>query len=101
MSCSSAPSDIHRRCAKRCKRSSTAAATNTATRSGFSTKKAATSPSASRVNPRSLFEPRLEAGYDRSEEHTSELQSLRHLVCRLLLEKKNKTTYHVIQRGIT
>src|SRR5262245_63416929 len=29
----------------------------------------------------------------RSEEHTSELQSLRHLVCRLLLEKKkNKET---------
>src|SRR5262245_62910920 len=29
----------------------------------------------------------------RSEEHTSELQSLRHLVCRLLLEKKkNKQT---------
>src|ERR1035441_10743107 len=28
--------------------------------------------------------------YTRSEEHTSELQSLRHLVCRLLLEKKNK-----------
>src|SRR5262245_64286593 len=28
----------------------------------------------------------------RSEEHTSELQSLRHLVCRLLLEKKNKHT---------
>src|SRR5437899_4640639 len=30
------------------------------------------------------------AGYRvvRSEEHTSELQSLRHLVCRLLLEKK-------------
>src|ERR1039458_10762330 len=30
------------------------------------------------------------AGYDatRSEEHTSELQSLWHLVCRLLLEKK-------------
>src|SRR5437899_7790481 len=26
----------------------------------------------------------------RSEEHTSELQSLRHLVCRLLLEKKEK-----------
>src|SRR5262245_64461576 len=26
---------------------------------------------------------------DRSEEHTSELQSLRHLVCRLLLEKTN------------
>src|SRR5438045_632801 len=29
----------------------------------------------------------------RSEEHTSELQSLRHLVCRLLLEKKKKTMY--------
>src|SRR5258705_8319263 len=28
----------------------------------------------------------------RSEEHTSELQSLRHLVCRLLLEKKKKNT---------
>src|SRR5205814_9517227 len=29
----------------------------------------------------------------RSEEHTSELQSLRHLVCRLLLEKKKRATY--------
>src|SRR5258708_16034278 len=28
--------------------------------------------------------------YNRSEEHTSELQSPDHLVCRLLLEKKNK-----------
>ena len=27
---------------------------------------------------------------ERSEEHTSELQSLVNLVCRLLLEKKNK-----------
>src|SRR3712207_7184850 len=32
----------------------------------------------------------------RSEEHTSELQSRQYLVCRLLLEKKNKhTTYYV------
>src|SRR5438045_6871484 len=30
----------------------------------------------------------LRIGEIRSEEHTSELQSLRHLVCRLLLEKK-------------
>src|SRR5438045_8319739 len=30
----------------------------------------------------------------RSEEHTSELQSLRHLVCRLLLEKKNNWETH-------
>src|SRR5437870_10887337 len=29
-------------------------------------------------------------GLQRSEEHTSELQSRGHLVCRLLLEKKNK-----------
>src|SRR5437016_9128698 len=29
-------------------------------------------------------------GIDRSEEHTSELQSLTNLVCRLLLEKKKK-----------
>src|SRR5258705_3107054 len=31
----------------------------------------------------------------RSEEHTSELQSLRHLVCRLLLEKKTQGTLTV------
>src|SRR5947199_1724735 len=30
----------------------------------------------------------LDRASERSEEHTSELQSLRHLVCRLLLEKK-------------
>src|SRR5258705_7193300 len=33
----------------------------------------------------------------RSEEHTSELQSLRHLVCRLLLEKKKNN--HSTMRG--
>src|SRR2546429_941115 len=32
----------------------------------------------------------LEYSSDRSEEHTSELQSRLHLVCRLLLEKKKK-----------
>src|SRR5258708_12943187 len=32
-----------------------------------------------------------EVQYCRSEEHTSELQSPDHLVCRLLLEKKKKT----------
>src|SRR2546429_1361959 len=40
------------------------------------------SPRATRVSPASL------AGSTRSEEHTSELQSRLHLVCRLLLEKK-------------
>src|SRR5437899_7873959 len=37
----------------------------------------------------------------RSEEHTSELQSLRHLVCRLLLEKKKKTNNGTISSCIT
>src|SRR5258706_5434790 len=34
----------------------------------------------------------FDEAFDRSEEHTSELQSLTNLVCRLLLEKKKKTT---------
>src|SRR2546425_9556260 len=34
---------------------------------------------------------------DRSEEHTSELQSLAYLVCRLLLEKKKKQLSNAIQ----
>src|SRR2546425_7344380 len=39
-----------------------------------------------------LADARLNLGYTRvrSEEHTSELQSLAYLVCRLLLEKKKK-----------
>src|ERR1039458_10626902 len=38
--------------------------------------------------------PRITTDELRSEEHTSELQSLRHLVCRLLLEKKKKQVCH-------
>src|SRR2546422_6175076 len=34
--------------------------------------------------------PDVLTGVERSEEHTSELQSRLHLVCRLLLEKKKK-----------
>src|SRR5256886_5337038 len=37
--------------------------------------------------------PRADPGPGRSEEHTSELQSQSNLVCRLLLEKKNKRDY--------
>src|SRR5258705_2171790 len=49
---------------------------------------------ADRVEQRALIEGRLPCravigASLRSEEHTSELQSLRHLVCRLLLEKKD------------
>src|SRR5687767_15729339 len=36
--------------------------------------------------------PRRSREHARSEEHTSELQSLDYLVCRLLLEKKNTPT---------
>src|SRR5262245_63755031 len=35
----------------------------------------------------------------RSEEHTSELQSLRHLVCRLLLEKKKESPEQTTTTG--
>src|SRR5205823_14504847 len=37
------------------------------------------------------------AAEERSEEHTSELQSLAYLVCRLLLEKKKKKIKHTTQ----
>src|SRR5690606_41500889 len=40
---------------------------------------------------RVLFLPDQHLGRNRSEEHTSELQSRENLVCRLLLEKKKKT----------
>src|SRR2546425_9496667 len=46
---------------------------------------------------------RDEGGTDRmrgrSEEHTSELQSLAYLVCRLLLEKKKNSSTYVILRA--
>src|SRR2546421_2074794 len=38
---------------------------------------------------------------ERSEEHTSELQSRSDLVCRLLLEKKKKKTRKILQTGGT
>src|SRR5687767_15750520 len=38
--------------------------------------------------------------YERSEEHTSELQSLAYLVCRLLLEKKKNTNTNLIPHTI-
>src|SRR3712207_6893700 len=46
------------------------------------------SGSSSSVGPYGTGEP---ASRIRSEEHTSELQSRQYLVCRLLLEKKNKS----------
>src|SRR3712207_7111005 len=43
------------------------------------------------VNPRAVLTPNVANGAERSEEHTSELQSRQYLVCRLLLEKKKHT----------
>src|SRR5262245_65231497 len=40
----------------------------------------------------------LDDATQRSEEHTSELQSLRHLVCRLLLEKKKTKNKNLTQQ---
>src|SRR5437016_9696349 len=42
--------------------------------------------------------PDCRAGRARSEEHTSELQSLTKLVCRLLLEKKKKTSNDKVEQ---
>src|SRR2546429_815528 len=47
------------------------------------------------------FEAAAEHARSRSEEHTSELQSRLHLVCRLLLEKKKKNTNRVCIRAAT
>src|SRR2546425_2602312 len=58
------------------------------------------------ANPRTgpcdgRFRQRLCKSDLRSEEHTSELQSLAYLVCRLLLEKKKKkTSHHLIATSI-
>src|SRR5690606_40664179 len=43
-----------------------------------------------------LLMPRSAIANVRSEEHTSELQSRENLVCRLLLEKKKKTTVRLL-----
>src|SRR3989441_6583186 len=43
-------------------------------------------------HPGELRQPVGEPTVERSEEHTSELQSLAYLVCRLLLEKKKTST---------
>src|SRR5437773_9377648 len=48
--------------------------------------------------------PQYRGGRERSEEHTSELQSHHDLVCRLLLEKKKnkiKRITHIIIKNIT
>src|SRR5690625_4289866 len=46
-----------------------------------------------------MFGKGLEVICRRSEEHTSELQSRGHLVCRLLLEKKKQHNRHLLAQG--
>src|SRR5438876_8321335 len=41
--------------------------------------------------------PRERHWTGRSEEHTSELQSPLHLVCRLVLGKKKRSVYHILE----
>src|SRR3989442_8009851 len=50
--------------------------------------------------PDSLRKVQLAVRARRSEEHTSELQSRPHLVCRLLLEKKKKSTINTSREHV-
>src|SRR5687767_15299830 len=65
----------------------------------------AATPWSSAVNsigsPVAGFTVTVAAGIPRSEEHTSELQSLAYLVCRLLLEKKKSRPLRDAQRHWT
>src|SRR5205823_14005698 len=60
--------------------------------SDLSARGAPRSPSPARRRTRYRGIPMGCRRYSRSEEHTSELQSLAYLVCRLLLEKKKRDT---------
>src|SRR2546429_3257865 len=48
------------------------------------------------IDVEDLTEAEIKTLHKRSEEHTSELQSRLHLVCRLLLEKKKNNRIHLI-----
>src|SRR3712207_8420023 len=70
-------------------------------RRGVRRRRAAGAQPLLRLRPRRRDDrPEPELAGLRSEEHTSELQSRQYLVCRLLLEKKNKMySTHVIVDG--
>src|SRR5438034_6725044 len=63
-------------------------------RSKFATKTASSLTCRKRYPHNSAGDSRSFRILERSEEHTSELQSHSDLVCRLLLEKKKKSTKH-------
>src|SRR3712207_7699336 len=65
--------------------------------SSMGTATAATPPTPTPMMKRSAaryHQPPSGASAQRSEEHTSELQSRQYLVCRLLLEKKKYSSFH-------
>src|SRR5260370_26496345 len=59
----------------------------------YSVRVQADAPYRARAEDVGMLKVRSSSG-ERSEEHTSELQSHLNIVCRLLLEKKNKPSYH-------
>src|SRR5207244_11601125 len=73
-----------------------------ASNSGLAARKSSSSPSASYRSSRSSLSMliTLPRWCWRSEEHTSELQSPDHLVCRLLLEKKNLVDEQTLQHPL-
>src|SRR2546422_2707399 len=93
---SSYPAAISRRAARALVRSSTHAQYRMIVRSGGNRPAGACPWAASMVASGSDSAP---AACVRSEEHTSELQSRLHLVCRLLLEKKKTSKVH--HRGVS
>src|SRR2546429_6636610 len=73
------------------------------TAKGLTTLKADRHPDSEPYTPRTPYAAQVRhANRHRSEEHTSELQSRLHLVCRLLLEKKNisNTSYDILSRTV-
>src|SRR5690349_23914623 len=66
-------------------------ASRSSTRAALATSRSGGPPS--RSSARRSWPPRPRCSTVRSEEHTSELQSRRDLVCRLLLEKKKEITF--------
>src|SRR5687768_17900527 len=68
-------------------------ATPTGTSTGSTTSSGAGGASGTPTTATGCSSPRR---WSRSEEHTSELQSRLHLVCRLLLEKKKRNYKHII-----
>src|SRR5437870_6305308 len=75
-------------------RSTSASASRTRSAISSSVRSRRRSPSATLSNTDIESNSAANWNTNRSEEHTSELQSRGHLVCRLLLEKKNQLRPH-------